>query len=115
MKLASAIEDFIQYKQALGNLYIGSANILKAFVRKTGNLELEAITSAHCQAFLPVKSGTVTAFGSRSTPHSTVFSATQPSADIYSIEFSPLPCQNARRASFLTLFDRRHPSLTGRA
>jgi len=60
MKLASAIEDFIQYKRTLGNLYISSANILKAFLRRTGDLELDALTSAHCQAFLPVKSGTVT-------------------------------------------------------
>lgn len=60
MKLDLAIDDFIQYKRALGNLYIGSANILKAFLRKTGNLELDALTSAHCEAFLPVKSRTVT-------------------------------------------------------
>ena len=60
MKLASAIEDFIQYKRALGNLYITSASILKAFLRKTGNLELDALTSGHCEAFLPVKSGMVT-------------------------------------------------------
>jgi hypothetical protein len=59
MKLDLAIDDFIQYKRALGNLYIGSANILKAFLRKTGNLELDALTSAHCEAFLPVKSGSV--------------------------------------------------------
>ena len=62
MKLASAIEDFIQYKRALGNLYIGPATILKAFLRTTGDLELDALTRAHCQAFLPVKSGTVTNF-----------------------------------------------------
>jgi hypothetical protein len=39
MKLAPAIEEFIQYKRALGNLYIGPANILKAFLRKTGDLD----------------------------------------------------------------------------
>ena len=62
MKLAPAIEEFIQYKRALGNLYIGPANVLKAFLRKTGNLELDALTSGHCEAFLPAKGGEVTNF-----------------------------------------------------
>ena len=62
MKLAPAIEEFIQYKRALGNLYIGPANVLKAFLRKTGDLELDALTSGHCEAFLPVKGGEVTNF-----------------------------------------------------
>ena len=62
MKLASAIEEFIQYKRALGNLYIGPANILKAFLRKTGDLDMDALTSGHCEAFLPVKGGRVTNF-----------------------------------------------------
>lgn len=60
MKLAPAIEEFIQYKQALGSLYTGPANVLKAFLRKTGNLELNALTTQHGEAFLPVKGGTVT-------------------------------------------------------
>ena len=62
MKLAPAIEEFIQYKRALGNLYIGPANILKAFLRKTGDLELDVLTSGHCEAFLPAKGGEVTNF-----------------------------------------------------
>ena len=62
MKLASAIEEFIQYKRALGNLYIGPANVLKAFLRKTGDLDLDALTSGHCEAFLPAKGGEVTNF-----------------------------------------------------
>jgi len=60
MKLAAAIEEFVQYKQALGNLYIGSANVLKAFLRRTGNLELDDLTSRHSSAFLPGTGGTVT-------------------------------------------------------
>jgi integrase len=62
MKLAPAIEEFIQYKRALGNLYIGPVNILKAFLRKTGDLDLDALTSGHCEAFLPVKGGEATNF-----------------------------------------------------
>jgi integrase/recombinase XerD len=62
MKLAPAVEEFIQYKRALGNLYIGPANILKAFLRKTGDLDLDALTSGHGEAFLPVKGGKVTNF-----------------------------------------------------
>ena len=49
MKLAPAIEEFIQYKRALGNLYIGPANVLKTFLRKTGNPEMDALTNAHCR------------------------------------------------------------------
>lgn len=60
MKLAAAIEEFIQYKQALGTSYTSSARVLKAFLRKTGNLELEALTTQHSEAFLPVRSGMVT-------------------------------------------------------
>ena len=54
MKLASAIEEFIQYKQALGSSYTTPARTLKAFLRKTGNLELDALTTQHSDAFLPV-------------------------------------------------------------
>jgi integrase len=60
MKLAAAIEEFIQYKRSLGNPYIGPANTLKAFLRKTGNLELHALTTQHGEAFLPVNGRTVT-------------------------------------------------------
>lgn len=60
MKLASAIEEYIQYKRALGSLYTGPANVLKAFLRKSGNLDLHALTTRHGEAFLPIKSGKVT-------------------------------------------------------
>ncbi len=60
MKLALAVEEFIQYKQALGNLYKGSGNILKAFLGKTGNLDLDALTTQHGEAFLPVNGGAAT-------------------------------------------------------
>jgi integrase/recombinase XerD len=62
MKLASAIQDYIQYKRALGNVFTSSANILKTFLQKTGDVELDALTSGHCEAFLPAKSGLVTNF-----------------------------------------------------
>src|SRR5947207_15860140 len=62
-KLAPAIEDFIQYKRALGDLYIEPANVLKALLRKTGDLELDALTSVHCEAFLPVTGREVTNSG----------------------------------------------------
>ena len=60
MKLAAAIEEFIQYKRALGNAYTSPARVLKAFLRKTGNLELDALTTQHSDAFLPVQGGMVT-------------------------------------------------------
>jgi integrase/recombinase XerD len=60
MKLAAAIEEFIEYKRALGNSYISSGRVLKAFLRKTGDLELDALTTQHSEAFLPVQGGMVT-------------------------------------------------------
>ena len=60
MKLAPAIEEFIQYKQALGNPYITPSNILKAFLRKTGNVEFDELTAQHAEAFLPINGSTVT-------------------------------------------------------
>lgn len=60
MKLGAAIEEFILYKQALGWSYKGPANVLKAFLRRTGNLELGALTAQHCDVFLPIQRGMVT-------------------------------------------------------
>lgn len=60
MKLAPAIEEFIQYKQALGSSYTTPARVLRAFLRKTGNLELSTLTAEHAHAFLPVHGATVT-------------------------------------------------------
>ncbi len=53
MKLAPAIEEFIQYKQALGSPYTTPSRVLKAFLRKTGNVEFDELTAQHAEAFLP--------------------------------------------------------------
>lgn len=60
MKLALAIEEFVQHKQALGNSFTSPARILRSFLRRTGNLELDALTAQHADAFLPVQNNTVT-------------------------------------------------------
>ncbi len=60
MKLAPAIEEFIQYKQALGCSYTTPARVLRSFLRKAGNLEFDALTVQHTDAFLPIHGGTVT-------------------------------------------------------
>jgi integrase/recombinase XerD len=60
MRLAAAIEEFIEYKRALGSSYISSGRVLKAFLRKTGDLDLDALTTQHSDAFLPVYGGMVT-------------------------------------------------------
>ena len=52
MKLAPAIEEFIQYKQALGSSYTTSSRVLRAFLRKTGNVEFDEPTEQHPAAFL---------------------------------------------------------------
>ena len=60
MKLAPAIEEFIQYKQALGNSYTTSARVLKAFLRKTGDVDFDELCAHHVDAFLSGHSGRVT-------------------------------------------------------
>ena len=60
MKLAPAIEEFIQYKQALGSPYTTPSRVLKAFLRKTGNVEFDELTAQHAEAFLPGHGATVT-------------------------------------------------------
>ena len=46
MKLAPAIEEFIRYKQALGNSYITPARALNAFLRQTGNVDFDELSVA---------------------------------------------------------------------
>ena len=60
MKLAPAVEEFIQYKQALGSPYSTSSRVLRAFLRKTGNVEFDELTEQHAAAFLPGRGATVT-------------------------------------------------------
>ena len=60
MKLAPAIEEFIRYKQALGNSYTTPARVLRAFLRKTGDLDFDELTVQHVADFLPGHGATVT-------------------------------------------------------
>lgn len=57
MRLASAINEFVQYKQSLGASYKGEFNRLKAFLRQTGDLELNDLRAHHTQAHLPCADG----------------------------------------------------------
>lgn len=99
MKLALAVDEFIRYKQALGNLYTGSANILRAFLRRTGNLELDALTTQHAEAFLQLMVGRLRATGFIVTRCSVASSVLQPAAAICSSECSPRRCLIGRPAS----------------
>ena len=60
MKLAPAVEEFIQYKQSLGSSYTTSSRTLKTFLRRTGNVEFGELTPEHALAFLSGHSATVT-------------------------------------------------------
>ena len=60
MKLAPAIEEFIRYKQALGNSYATPARSLKAFLRQTGNVDFDDVSAHDVEAFLLGRSGRVT-------------------------------------------------------
>jgi len=55
MKLGAAIEEFVSYKQAIGYSYKWESNCLKAFLRKTGDVELRDLSVQHAQAFLPIE------------------------------------------------------------
>ena len=54
MKLAPAIEEFIRYKQALGNSYTTPARALKAFLRQTGNVDFDELSVARRRC-IPVR------------------------------------------------------------
>ncbi len=60
MKLAFAIEEYIRYKQALGNCYMTPARSLKAFLRQTGNVDFDEISEHVVNAFLLGHSGRAT-------------------------------------------------------
>ena len=100
MKLAPAIEGFIQYKQALGNLYTGSANVLKAFLKRqeisSWTLSQAYIARRSCQS----KAAQLRTIGSIGTRCSTASSVMQPAAVTCSIECSPPRCLIDRCASF---------------
>jgi integrase len=58
MRLASAIEEFVKYRQSLGSPYKGESSRLKAFLRQTGDVELKDLRVDHTQAHLPLADGT---------------------------------------------------------
>jgi hypothetical protein len=60
MKLAPAIEEFVRYKQALGNSYTTPARALKVFLGQTGNVDFDELSAHHVEAFLLGHSGRVT-------------------------------------------------------
>lgn len=60
MRLAPAIEEFVRYKQALGNSYTTSARSLKAFLRQTGNVDFDELSAHDVDAFLLGHSGRIT-------------------------------------------------------
>ena len=60
MKLAPAIEEFIRYKQALGNSYTTPARALKAFLRQTGDVDFDELSAHDVDAFLLGHGGRVT-------------------------------------------------------
>lgn len=54
MKLACAIDQFVSYKRALGCQYQGQVNVLKAFLRYIGDIDLSALTREDLQTYLAV-------------------------------------------------------------
>ena len=101
MKLAPAIEGFIQYKQALGNLYTRIGQRPEGFSQKdrkyrAGRLSQAYIARRSCQS----KAAQLRTIGSIGTRCSTASSVMQPAAVTCSIECSPPRCLIDRCASF---------------
>ena len=102
MKLAPAIEEFIQYKQALGSPYTTPSRVLKAFLRKTGNVEFDELTAQHAEAFLPVQGRQLRAPGFIGIRLSAVSSVTQLAVVTCNIEYFPPQSLIDHRVSFPT-------------
>jgi len=62
MKLGSAIQEYIDYKRSLGMDFRTDATRLRAFLRQTGDVELDSISAENVQAYLKGRGGPVTSF-----------------------------------------------------
>jgi len=62
MKLGSAIQKYIDYKRSLGMDFRTDATRLRAFLRQTGDVEVDSISAESVQAYLKGRGGPVTSF-----------------------------------------------------
>jgi site-specific recombinase XerD len=62
MKLGSAIQEYIDYKRSLGMDFRTDATRLRAFLRQTGDVEVDSISDENVQAYLKGRGGPVTSF-----------------------------------------------------
>jgi integrase/recombinase XerD len=62
MKLADAIQEYIEHKRSLGMVFKSNSVRLKAFLHELGNVDLESITLEQVRTFLDGIPGPVTTF-----------------------------------------------------
>ncbi len=62
MKLGSTIQEYIDYKGSLGMDFRTDATRLRAFLRQTGDVEIDSISAENVQAYLKGRGGPVTSF-----------------------------------------------------
>ena len=62
MKLGSTIQEYIDYKRSLGMDFRTDATRLRAFLRQTGDVEIDSISDENVQAYLKGRGGPVTSF-----------------------------------------------------
>jgi site-specific recombinase XerD len=62
MKLALAIQEYVEHKRSLGMLFKSSTVRLKAFLKQLGDVELESITPEQVTVYLNGTPGPVTSF-----------------------------------------------------
>src|SRR5207249_9977373 len=62
MKLGSAIQEYTDYKRSLGMDFRTDATRLRAFLRQTGDVEIDSISDENVQAYLKGRGGPVTSF-----------------------------------------------------
>ena len=62
MKLGSAIQEYVDFKRSLGMDFRTDATRLRAFLRQTGDVEIDSISDENVQAYLKGRGGPVTSF-----------------------------------------------------
>ena len=62
MKLEAVIQEYVDYKRSLGMDFRTDATRLRAFLRQTGDVEIDSISAENVQAYLKGRGGPVTSF-----------------------------------------------------
>jgi site-specific recombinase XerD len=62
MKLAAAIQNYTDYKRSLGMVFHTDSRRLRAFLRQTGDVDLNRVLAKHVEGYLKGRGGPITSF-----------------------------------------------------